>query len=51
VQIIWAQSQGPEKQYGVQSAIVAAVFFMAIFLQLFGPRLRAMQVLMNFKTQ
>jgi MFS family permease len=51
VQIIWAESQGLEKECGIQSAIVATVFSVVVFLQFFGPKLRAMQGPMNFKTQ
>ena len=51
VQIIWAQKQGTQTEFGIQSAIVAAVFFMVVLLQFYGPRLRRMQGPMNFKTQ
>ena len=51
VQINWALASGAEKEYGVQSAIVAAVFFMVAFLQFYGGKLRAKQGPMKFKTQ
>ncbi len=51
VQVNWVVSGGAEKTYGIQSAIVAAAFFMIIGLQFFGGKLRRMQGPMNFKTQ
>ena len=51
VQINWAIASGPQKEYGIQSAIVAVVFVMIVFLQFYGGKLRARQGPMNFKTQ
>ena len=51
VQINWALASGAQKEYGIQSAIVAVVFSMIVFLQFYGGKLRARQGPMNFKTQ
>ena len=50
VQIIWVQAIGFQKTYGIQSAIVAAIFFLVVFLQFYGSELRHSQGPMNFKT-
>ena len=51
VQIPWQTSIGSEKMYGIQSVIVAAVFFMVVLLQFMGAKLRHVQGPMDFKTQ
>ena len=49
VQIIWAQAQGTQIQYGIQSGVVAAVFLIVVVLQFFGKRMRTAQPL-DFRT-
>lgn len=50
VQIIWAQAQGTQKEFGIQSGIVAAVFGVVVVLQFFGARMRRWQGQLEFKT-
>ena len=38
--IIWAQAQGTQKEFGIQSGIVAAVVGIVVFLQFWGKKLR-----------
>ena len=51
VQINWEAKTGFEKEYGVQSAVVAVVFALVVYLQFYGAKLRARQGPMHFKTQ
>lgn len=50
VQITWAQAEGTQKQFGIQSGIVGAAFLIIVFLQFFGETLRKKQGPLNFKT-
>ena len=50
VQISWAESQGTQKEYGIESAIMAAAFSMVVILQLYGAKLRHRQGPLKFKT-
>ena len=50
VQITWAQAQGTQKEFGIQSAIVGAAFLLIVLLQFFGAQLRHKQGPLNFKT-
>jgi hypothetical protein len=49
-QINWAVAQGTQKEFGIQSAIVAAAFFIVAYLQFFGRKLRHKQGPLKFKT-
>jgi hypothetical protein len=49
-QINWATKAGTQTEYGIQSAIMGAAFFIIIFLQFFGAKLRHAQGPLNFKT-
>lgn len=50
IQINWATQAGTQTEYGIQSAIMGAAFFIVVFLQFFGARLRHAQGPLNFKT-
>jgi len=50
VQITWAESQGTQKEYGIQTAIMGAAFLIIVYLQFFGAKLRHRQGPLNFKT-
>lgn len=50
VQINWASSAGTQTEYGIESAIMGAAFFIIAFLQFFGARLRHKQGVLRFKT-
>lgn len=49
-QIEWAASSGPQLEYGIESALMAAAFLLVVFLQFFGPKIRASQGPLHFKT-
>jgi MFS family permease len=49
-QLPWATTQGPQVEYGIQSAVMAAAFIVIVFLQFFGPKLRRIQGPLKFKT-
>ncbi|KAI1621366.1 major facilitator superfamily domain-containing protein [Exophiala viscosa] len=50
IQINWATKSGTQTEYGIQSAIMGAAFFIVVLLQFFGARLRHAQGRLNFKT-
>ncbi len=49
-QVRWAAAMGPQGSFGVQAGITAAVFFLIVFLQFFGKRMRKWSGDLNFKT-
>lgn len=49
-QVRWALAMGPQRSFGVQAGVTAAVFFLIVFLSLFGGRLRAWSGPLRFKT-
>ncbi|ETI26869.1 hypothetical protein G647_09968, partial [Cladophialophora carrionii CBS 160.54] len=50
IQIDWASSAGTQTAYGIQTGIMGAAFFIVVFLQFFGARLRHAQGPLKFKT-
>lgn len=50
IQINWAAQAGTQTEYGIQSAIMGAAFFIIVFLQFYGKKLRHAQGPLNFKT-
>jgi hypothetical protein len=50
VMINWVSSAGAQTAYGIQSAIMGAAFFVIVFLQFYGAKLRHAQGPLNFKT-
>ncbi|PMD42275.1 MFS general substrate transporter [Hyaloscypha variabilis F] len=50
VQVQWAQASGTERSFGVQAGVCAFVFFIIVFLQIYGKRLRTWSGRLNFKT-
>jgi hypothetical protein len=49
-QVKWAKASGTERSFGVQASVVAFVFFIIVFLQLYGKRLRTWSGRLHFKT-
>ncbi|EXJ65526.1 hypothetical protein A1O7_01867 [Cladophialophora yegresii CBS 114405] len=50
IQINWVSSAGAQTAYGIQTGIMGAAFFIVVFLQFFGARLRHAQGPLKFKT-
>ncbi|OAP54871.1 hypothetical protein AYL99_10571 [Fonsecaea erecta] len=50
IQINWATKAGTQTEYGIQSGIMGAAFFLVVFLQFFGAKLRHAQGPLNFRT-
>jgi hypothetical protein len=50
LQVRWAEAGGTERSFGVQAAVVLFVFFIIIFLQFYGKRLRTWSGRLHFKT-
>ena len=50
VQVQWAKASGTERSFGVQAGVCAFVFFIIVFLQIYGKRLRTWSGRLNFKT-
>ncbi|KAI9705223.1 MAG: hypothetical protein M1820_005370 [Bogoriella megaspora] len=49
-QVRWANAMGTEKSFGIQAAVCVAVFFIVIFMQVYGLRLRQWSGRLDFKT-
>ncbi|KAI4173396.1 MAG: hypothetical protein LQ343_002928 [Gyalolechia ehrenbergii] len=49
-QVRWALAMGPQRSFGVQAGVTAAVFFLIVLLSVFGGRLRAWSGPLHFKT-
>ncbi|KAL8840334.1 MAG: hypothetical protein Q9170_001349 [Blastenia crenularia] len=49
-QVRWALAMGPQRSFGVQAGVTAAVFFLVVLLSVFGKRLRAWSGPLHFKT-
>ncbi|KAI9800786.1 MAG: hypothetical protein M1833_003203 [Piccolia ochrophora] len=49
-QVRWATAMGVQNSFGVQAGICAAVFFIIVFLQMYGKRLRQASGRLDFKT-
>lgn len=49
-QVRWASAMGPQRSFGVQAGVTAAVFLLVVLLHLFGKRLRAWSGPLNLKT-
>ena len=49
-QVSWARAIGAEKTFAIQAGICAVVFFMVVFLQIYGVRLRHWAGRLDFKT-
>ena len=49
-QVQWAQSLGTEVSFGTQAAIVGAMFFLIVLLQVWGKRMRHWAGPLQFKT-
>jgi hypothetical protein len=50
LQVRWAEAGGTERSFGVQAAVVLLMFFIIIFLQLYGKRVRTWSGRLHFKT-
>jgi hypothetical protein len=50
VQVRWAKASGTEISFGIQTAVCAAVFFIIVFLQIYGKSLRTCSGRLHFKT-
>jgi len=50
LQVRWALKTGTKTSFGTQAAIVGAVFFIIVFLQVYGKRLRTWSGRLHFKT-
>ncbi|KAK3068248.1 hypothetical protein LTR53_014340 [Teratosphaeriaceae sp. CCFEE 6253] len=49
-QVTWANAMGTERSFGIQAAICLAAYFLVVFLQLFGKRVRERAGPLRFKT-
>ena len=49
-QVRWALAMGPQRSFGVQAGVTAAVFFLIVLLHVFGKRLRAWSGPLNLRT-
>jgi len=50
LQVRWAEAGGTERSFGVQAAVVLFVFFIIVFMQFYGKRLRVWSGRLHFKT-
>lgn len=50
VQVRWATAMGPQNSFGIQAAVMAAVFPIVIALQFWGQRMRARSGKLDFQT-
>lgn len=50
LQVSWALAMGPQRSFGVQAGVTAAVFFLVVFLHVFGKKLRVWSGPLNLKT-
>ena len=49
-QVTWANAMGTERSFGIQAAICLAAYFLVVFMQVFGKRIRERSGPLRFKT-